>query len=174
MHDLAPLKLRTPAVADWSAARLPGRLRSGFAAAHLKAGRVADVVENSAWGLPPALALTTKGSTEALWVGPGEWLLVCPAQHDGELEDLRRKLGEQGIRSVRCESRLHILDLDVPARLVCDLTGLPGGSLAPCRVARTRLAEIAVIIAAASDGAISMIFDRTYAPHVRAWLDRAT
>ena len=173
MHDLAPLKLAAPSAVGWDTARIPGRRLEGFDAVHLKAAPAREPELSTRFGFPGPLAASRIGDVEALWIGPGEWLLVASPEHLSDLDTLQGRTDDGAIASVRCGNRLCILQLEADADAFAGLTGLPAAALEPGRVARTRLADLPVILAANAAGAMRMIFDRTYAPHLRAWLDRA-
>jgi heterotetrameric sarcosine oxidase gamma subunit len=113
------------------------------------------------------------GQIECLWIGPGEWLLIVPAEQKDQLADLRRSAADKGAATADAEDRLTILALDMGADQVAGLTGLKLTDLCPRHVSRTRLADIPVVIAAGTGAMFRLLFDRSYAPHVRAWLDRA-
>lgn len=174
MHDLAPLKLASPITVGWEEARIPSCMLTGFDAIHLKAVPARENELLTTYGLPDSLAASMVGNVEALWIGPGEWLLLARSPHLRELDQIQHRTNEEGIASVRCGSRLCILELDMEADVLAGLTGLPTAALEPNRVARTRLAGILVTLAANADGStMRIIFDRSFAPHLRAWLDCA-
>lgn len=172
MHDLAPLNLASPSVLSWKAARIPAKLSGDFEGLHLKVppGREGDVIGR--FRLPGPLAASKVGNIDALWLGPGEWL-VFVTKDLRELSELQGRLGSAGIASVRCGSRLCLLELEAEAELLAGLTGLVPDALGPGRAARTRLADIPVTLTASTEGAMRLIFERSYAPHLRAWLDSA-
>lgn len=172
MHDLAPLKLASPIIDEWSRARIPARLESGFLAGQLKLGRSRDADVGRRLGLPGLLGSTMIGAVEALSIGPGEWLVLALDKHAHELAQLRNAYEAEGISWIPCESRIRILTIDASRSLVASLAGLPQGSLNTGHVVRGRLADLPVVIAA-TETAVRLIFDRTYVSHLRAWLDRA-
>lgn len=173
MHDLAPLKLASQSAVDWDNARVPGRMLTGFDALHLKVIPARGRALSITFGFPGPLTASRVGNIEALWIGPGEWLLIASPEHLCDLDKIQGRTNQSGIASVRCGSRLNILDFDAKVRVFAGLTGLPATALEPSRVARTRLADIPVILATGADGATRIIVDRTYAAHLRAFLDHA-
>jgi hypothetical protein len=174
VHSLAPLKLAGHPDLRWSDAPIPVREIEDIDAALLKAPyfRESDLV--ATLDLPAELAKTRIGKNDDLCIGITEWILLARPDHVGKLDELLRWAEDRGIGSTRCGDRLCILELDAPRSLLASLTGLRCEALATGRVARTRLADIRVTFAAIAEGTTWLIFDRSYAPHVRAWLDRAT
>lgn len=172
MHDLAPLKLASPAVADWSRARIRARLESGFGAVHLKRARSVDPGPGRKLGLPEMLTSARIGVVEAFSIAPDEWLLIASVGSVHELIKMRGACEALGFVWVDCQSSIQILEVYASANLVASLAGLPDCAIKPGAVARTRLADIPVVIAA-NTGSVRLLFDRTYAPHLRAWLDCA-
>lgn len=174
MADLAPLKLVPPLVLSWDKMRIPARMLEGFDAVHLKVVPARERELCTTYDFPGPLTASTLGNMEMLWIGPGEWLVVVSPEYLSDLDKFQDWTNKASIASVRCGSRLGILKLDTEADLLAGLTGLPTLALKPNRVARTRLAGILVTLAATANGStMRIIFDRSFAPHLRAWFDRA-
>lgn len=173
MHDLAPLKLATPTTLDWESAAIPCRDLTGQMILHVKAviDRASQLAATLGLADPGRIAMI--GAIECCWMGPGEWLLFASAEHGEQLAALQTHAVENGAATAHAGDRLVVLELDASAELLSGLTGLPEEVLRPGRAARTRLADIPVTIAASLSARFRLLFDRTYAPHMRAWLDCA-
>lgn len=174
MHDLAPLKLATPTTLDWESAAIPCRHLTGQMILHVKTVLDRASQLEATLGLAEAGRIVMIGPVECCWMGPGEWLLFAPAEHSEQLAALQTHAVENGASTAHAGDRLVVLELDASAELPSGLTGLPEEALRPGRAARTRLADIPVTIAAGLGTRFRLLFDRTHAPHMRAWLDRAT
>lgn len=173
MHDLAPLRLASGDILDWALAPIPGTALTDLVALHIKALPAGSSRLQATLGFAEAGSISVIGSVDSLWMGPGEWLLVTSAAHGEQLEALGRRAANHGAGVVDAQDGLAIIELDVDADLLAGLAGLPSRGLRPGCVARTRLADVPVMIAAAATSPFRLIFDRTHAPHFRAWLDRA-
>jgi heterotetrameric sarcosine oxidase gamma subunit len=113
------------------------------------------------------------GNIEALWLAPGEWLLLAGRDRVQEVTEIRERLEKSRIATADCSDRLTIIELDPLTTPIGALTGLSRQVLEPGGVARTRLADIHVTVSVGSTKQIRLIFDRTFAVHMRGWLDRA-
>jgi heterotetrameric sarcosine oxidase gamma subunit len=173
VDELAPLKLATPVKLDWKAAPIGARQITGLAIRHVKVAQHSVPTLVAALTLPGAGRIANVGPVECFWIGPGEWLMLAAAERHDELGMLERNASEHGAAGIAVEDRLTVLQVDATADLLCALTGLTAETLAAGRVARTRLADIPVIIAAGPVAGFRLLFDRTFAPHMRGWLDRA-
>ena len=173
MHDVAALTLGSPSAIRWDTARLPARLRVDVTAIHVKAGRMRADEVAAKFRLPGPLERSTLGEADAFWLAPGEWLLLTPDQDARAMRDLRTRAAQSGVAASPCGDRLIVLQLDASNDILARLTGLTGEALGPGRVARTRLADIPVILAAEPDAQMLLIFDGTFAVHLHGWLDRA-
>lgn len=172
MHDLAPL-MAGSTIAAWTHAPIPARVIDNYHARHFKMHADSEAGAVALSRLPGPLTIARLGDVDALWIGPGEWLALATTASRVALRELEDWTRTNGIASVSCESRLVVLAFAAPVDAIAHLTGLPATSLAPGRVARTRLADIPVTIVVDNDQAFRLILDRTHAPHLRAWFDRA-
>lgn len=173
MHDLAPLKLASPAALDWERAAIPGRHLTGQMILHVKTVLDRASQLEATLGLAGAGRIAMIGAIECFWMAPGEWLLLASAEHREQFAALELHAVESGAATARAEDRLFLLELDATAELLSGLAGLSDQTLRPGRVARTRLADLPVTIVAGLSTRFRLLFDRTCAPHMRAWLDRA-
>lgn len=173
MHDLAPLHLAWTAVPDWENAAIPSRTLTGRVVLHIKTSPLRASQLGATLDFPEAGRVAEIGPVECLGIAPGEWLLIAPAEHKGQLAALARQAAEKDAAVAQADDRLTILELDATAELLARLTGLVEDSLRPGRIARTRLADIPITIMASPGADLRLIFDRIHAPHFRAWLERA-
>lgn len=173
VHDLAPLKLASSAALDWETAAIPGRHLTGQMILHVKTVLDRASQLEATLGLAGAGRIAMIGPVECFWMGPGEWLLLAPTEHREQLAALELHALANGAATAPTDDRLVVLELNTVAELLSGLTGLPDEMLRPGRVARTRLADIPVTIVAGLSTRFRLLFDRTCAPHMRAWLDRA-
>ena len=112
--------------------------------------------------------------TRAYWLGPDEWLLVVP---DGEHAKLERLLREN------VSGRLSVTD--VSGGLVHrNLSGKDAGKVLqksssydfhprnfpPGRCVQTVFAQAGALVAANADGSFDLIFRRSYADYLSAWI----
>lgn len=174
MHELAPLTMPSFPVAGWEGAPIPSTMLSGYEVLHVKGRPDRESALIGMLGFPSSLQVSSLGPLEACWMGPAEWLLLASTGFLHDLDKMEDVLRVERVPSVRCGSRLQILDFGPVISLFRDLTGLPGAALAPGRTARTRLADVPVTLAVRGDGRIRLFFERIHAPHLRTWLERAT
>lgn len=168
MADLAFGRQDASAEPDWSGAGIPFRPRQGFRLFRVKASKRGEGL-SARFGLPGV----GEASQRAAWVGAAEWLLLVPADEGSEMIG---RLEEERVAGraywAELSDGLLCLESDHPAALIAELTGLPEAALAVGHSARTHMAGMAVLFIGTEAG-ISMIFERSYQRHLRAWLDRA-
>lgn len=132
---------------------------------HLKAGRGAAAIADRL-DLPAATAATDK----AAWLGPGEWLLF---DYGGDWS--AALIAARGIGTLAWSDASDMfcaLDLGDARPLLGRLTGLVPTSFEAGRTVRTCLAGIRVTLLGRPDG-VWLLFERSYAVHLRCWLDTA-
>jgi heterotetrameric sarcosine oxidase gamma subunit len=113
------------------------------------------------------------GAVEALSTAPGEWLVIAPSEKSDQLAKLRRHAAMAEIATADASDRVVVLELDVTVNSLARVTSLAVAALQPGRVSRVRVADIAIIVACGPGTRLRILVDRTHAPHLRAWLDRA-
>ena len=174
MHDLAPATIMLSSEIDWESAALPARLLTGTIAYHLKTAKHAAAVA-SALGLPDAGQVTRHPDFEAIWLGPGEWLLIVSQAEERALaRRIDNALAGNSGAAVPAGDGLVTIALEKGTDLLASLTGLRAETFAPGRAVRTRIANTAVILTGSASGVVRLIFDRAQSHHIRRWLDRAT
>jgi heterotetrameric sarcosine oxidase gamma subunit len=172
MAELAPLPLASAALPCWESAQIPATELTGLRILHIRVpSRHVFAEENL--GFPKRQRISWNGDLESIWLGPGEWLVLSRAPDEQPLKEIGQEVAGLGGAVTQAQDRLLALELHASIQLLCGLTGLAKDNLALGCVARTRLADIPVIIAAAAAEKFHLLFDRTYAQHMRAWLDRA-
>ncbi len=127
--------------------------------------------------LPKKAGLTIAGSPRVLCTGPGDWLAVSE-EHDAE--ELSRLLGlvAEALVYVDVSDGLQTLEIQGPGTrellgmgcgLDLDVRRFPPGSCA-----RTRLAQIAVVLECRADpDRIELFVARSLMPYLKAWLEDA-
>ena len=150
---------------SWEGTPVPARLCEGWCLFRVRV-LDGDMPHAQACGLPECGAATPN----ALGIGPGDWLLLYPeAARDAAETEIAAAAGY----AVEVSDALIILDLHAAAAPISRLTGLEDASFAPGRVARTKLAGIPVILTGLDERTVRMIFDISYARHMRRYLDLA-
>lgn len=140
---------------------------------------MANAVETvTGLGVPAQLGVEAAGDTRAVWMSPDELLLICA----------KDAAADAVVRADKALARSHHLALDVSdTRAVLRLTGaLVGEVLAkgvPCdcsdkgfpvgRARRTHLGGLAVGIWRLDAESWEIVCFRSYAHHLRAWLEQA-
>jgi len=128
---------------------------------------------------PPVEPNTVAGSgeTSLLWLGPDEWLIAAPASASDLLHRLEAAL--QGMHHSLCEmsqSRI-IFDLAGPeARAVLETAtslDLHPRVFGHGRCAQTGLARVPAILQMIEATRFRIYVRLSFAPYVRAWLERA-
>jgi sarcosine oxidase gamma subunit len=152
---------------------VPAHTISGYEAIRIKARPAKEPELIGSLALPGPLEAARIGNIDALWMGPGEWLLLAAPDVQIELDEWEGKLSARHVAAARCGNALVIFKFDAGAATFARLSGLPVQALEHRRVARTRLADIPVTLFGGAEHSIWLIFDRTYAPHLQAWLDHA-
>jgi heterotetrameric sarcosine oxidase gamma subunit len=109
-------------------------------------------------------------TSSAIALGPGDWLILSP-ETDREIA-LAKIAASQGY-AVELSDALVMLELDDAATTLSELTGINAETFGSGRSARTKLAGIGVILTTAANGNVRMIFDVSYARHVRKFLECA-
>ena len=114
------------------------------------------------------------GKTRTCWLGPDEWLLIVP---DGDQPRIERQLRETS------PGRLSIVD--VSGGFICiNLAGADAGKVLqksspydfhprnfpPGRCVQTVLAQAGALVAAVEDGSFDLVFRRSYADYLSAWI----
>jgi heterotetrameric sarcosine oxidase gamma subunit len=174
MHDLAPVAISLSSEIDWESAALPARLLTGTIAYRLKTARPATAL-SATLGLPEAGQVAVYPNFEAIWLGPGEWLLIAPQAGESALARwIDEALTDRGGAAVPAGDGLAMIALENKSNLFSRLTGLRAETFAPGRTARTRIADTAVVFVGGVTGVVRLIFDRAQAHHIRRWLDCAT
>ena len=127
--------------------------------------------------VPGALGVTHEGSARAVWMSHDELLVIA----DGAA-------GDRAVEAEKALSRVHAMALDVSdARAVMRLTGPLVGEVlakgAPCDCSdrgfppgtarRTHMAGLAVGIWRLDAETWEVVCFRSYAHHLRAWLEQA-
>lgn len=127
--------------------------------------------------LPATVGETLSGSARALCVGPGDWLIVSEQHTASHLrEHFEPDLSRQGLALVDLTDGLAVIDVRGPtAREIlskgCGLDMHPR-SFPPGRCARTRFAQIAVVIECLDDGRLrfELTVARSYLHYLHSWL----
>ncbi|WP_397583535.1 hypothetical protein [Sphingorhabdus sp.] len=109
-------------------------------------------------------------TSSAVAIGPGDWLIFCPEE---QRENVLAKIALSQGYAVETSDALVMLDLGDAAEILSGLTGLNVESFGSGRATRTKLAGIGVILTTADDGSLRMIFDISYARHMRRFLEYA-
>jgi sarcosine oxidase subunit gamma len=128
--------------------------------------------------LPADAGGTLRGSARALCTGPGEWLVVSPGPGAGRLpEQIEQELVEQGVALVDLSDGLGVLEVsgrDV-RELLCKGCGLDlhAATFAPGSCARTRFAQIPVVIECIDETRFEVYVARSYLQYLHAWLSDA-
>jgi heterotetrameric sarcosine oxidase gamma subunit len=149
----------------WDGTAIPVHLREGLRLFRVKfAGDAAQGAK--------ALSLPDSGhaTPTALAIGPQDWLLIHP---DAEAGATAAAIAVAGGYAIEVSDALIVLDCDNADQMLGRLTGLDVACFGPGRTGRTRLAGIAVVLTGLDVGGVRMIFDRSYARHMRRYLDLA-
>jgi sarcosine oxidase gamma subunit len=132
---------------------------------HLRAGRDAAAIAARL-----ALPAASRATERAAWLGPGEWLLF---DDEGDWDDALRSAGAAAtLIWSDASDALAVLDLGHAGPLLARLTGLHPDSFATGRAVRSQLAGLRVTLIGRTGG-LWLLFDRSLASHMRAWLDVA-
>ena len=114
------------------------------------------------------------GETCAYWLGPDEWLLVVP---DGEQSEVERCLREA------VSGPLSVADVS-GGFIHGNLRGAHAGKVLrksspydfhprnfpPGRCVQTMFAQAGALVAASADGSFDLVFRRSYADYLSAWI----
>lgn len=125
--------------------------------------------------LPTEAGPTVPGPMRALFIAPGEWLVVIPKLLLPSLVDEMATVATlSGFASVDLTEGLTILELRGPnARQVltsgCGLDLHPS-EFRPGKNARTRLAQVAVLIDCRADDCYELYVARSLTDYLRSWL----
>ncbi len=165
MADLAAWPSMHGSEVTWDGAAIAARPVEGFRLFRVKfAGESEEGAK--ALGLPDCGHATPS----ALAIGPGDWLLIHP---EADADAAAARVTTAGGYAIEVSDALIVLDLKDATQVLSRLTGLGIACFEPGRTARTRLAGIAVVLAGLDMGGVRMIFDRSYARHMRRYLDLA-
>ncbi len=114
------------------------------------------------------------GGTRTCWLGPDEWLLIVP---DGDQPRVERRLRETS------PGRLSIVDVS-GGFIHINLAGEDAGKVLqksspydfhprnfpPGRCVQTVFAQASALVAAVEDGSFDLVFRRSYADYLSAWI----
>jgi heterotetrameric sarcosine oxidase gamma subunit len=165
MAELAAWPIIEGRAVSWESAAIAARRCEGLGLLRVK------FLESRAAGAE-ALGLPASGDATvgALGIAPCDWLLFHP---ESEHEACAARVRDAGGYAVDLSDALIVLDLDGAAETVSRLTGIDRARFAQGKAARTRLAGIAVVLTGMGEGDVRMIFDRSYAHHLRRYWDVA-
>jgi sarcosine oxidase, subunit gamma len=143
------------------------------------AKRMASIPALGGRPLPPSIGETAQGSARALCLGPTDWLLVSREVTAADLSaQLRAAAGETEFAIVDVSDGLVSLDVSgAGSRMLlakgCGLDLHPR-SFPPGRCARTRLADLPVVVdCLAEAGHFELHVSRSYSAYLLSWLTDA-
>lgn len=163
MAELASWPVIDGGTVSWDGAALGARRCEGLGLLRVKF-LASDAERAMALGLPGCGV----ASERALCMAPSDWLLIHP---EGEHAAVTARVQAAGGYAVDLSDALVVVDLDDAAAAISRLTGLESARLAQGRAARTKLAGIAVVLTGLREEGVRMIFDRSYAHHLRRYWD---
>jgi heterotetrameric sarcosine oxidase gamma subunit len=167
VHDLVIMTIDRAADVDWCGCAIPISPVTDWCAFRVKCNKHIPAVAS-------ALTLPDSGhaTATALAIGPGDWLMTAAAAERDALAS--RIAAVPRAYGVDVSDALVMLDLGAAAILMTRLTGIDSAQFGNGRVARTRFAGIPVILTTTGDTGIRMMFDISYARHMRSFLEFAT
>jgi sarcosine oxidase, subunit gamma len=132
------------------------------------------------WQLPSAVGATSEGPPKVLCVGPRDWLLIHPSESGARIQKgLSQQFSSQGLVLVDLTAGLLVFEVSgARARNVltksCGLDFEPR-LFSPGRCARTRFAQIPVVIDSVQGGAsFELYVPRSYDAYLQDWLEDAS
>src|SRR5690606_2300994 len=131
VHELAPLALARRAPIGRPTAPIGCRPLEGLLLRHVKTRPERAALLETTLGLPQNCRAAMIGQIDALWIGPGEWLLLAASAQGEPLADLERHLAENGAAMSAAEARLLVIELDTEIDTLEGLSGLPASALRP-------------------------------------------
>ena len=161
-------------MADKTGSELGIERRDDLSIVSLKVPR--NAIDSARGRMPLAKPLEVAGSDpRSLWFGPDRWLLVSDTRSATEIIDLcNQALGDVLHNAVDYSSGLAVSRLSGPGASRLLATGA-GIDLRPHRFpvgscARTRLAQVAVVIVAEAEEIYDVYVDRSYEVYLADWL----
>lgn len=161
-------------MADKTGSELGIERRDDLSIVSLKVPR--NAIDSARGRMPLAKPLEVAGSDpRSLWFGPDRWLLVSDTRSATEIIDLcNQALGDVLHNAVDYSSGLAVSRLSGPGARRLLATGA-GIDLRPHRFpvgscARTRLAQVAVVIVAEAEEIYDVYVDRSYEVYLADWL----
>jgi sarcosine oxidase, subunit gamma len=125
--------------------------------------------------LPSRVGMTVPGAARALCVAPGEWLFIS---HEQDASNLREAFSPGLLQegAVLVDSTDGIAAFAVEGPAVRDVLAQGCGldfhprSFPPGQCARTRFAQIAVVLDCLDEARFELYVSRSYAHYLQAWL----
>lgn len=116
----------------------------------------------------------TDGSKSIYWLGPDEWLAVMPGGEEAQTERRLRTALQGHFSIVDVSGGQTLVNLSGPGALaVLQKSGtydFHPANFAPGRCVQTTFAKATALIAKQADGSYDLIFRRSFADHLAAWL----